>query len=242
MVSYGFPWKHPSFPPVFLHDLHRGSQNLPPFQLPLPFWPDSAGIQWKSHGHPMGKHGKLITMNLVHQATCENTKRNHQKRVGDIYLAMSLCFDHASMQMQWRGSTLSIDADFSTSQTVSLPKCKLPKSTMLVYWRYNGCIYIYPSILTYPKLMQIGCINPQVDIMGAELPGYNGCILVYIGIMDVLKKKKHNIQTRVDAFEERRLCNCFRLCGLCQCGWRICETRTECIMCIDVSGEKQLCI
>ena len=36
--------------------------------------------------------------------------------------------------------------------------------------------------------MQIGCINPQVDIMGAELPGYNGCILVYIGIMDVLKK------------------------------------------------------
>ena len=46
-------------------------------------------------------------------------------------------------------------------------------------------IYIYPSILTYPKLMQIGCINPQVDIMGAELPGYNGCILVYIGIMDV---------------------------------------------------------
>ena len=96
-----------------------------------------------------------------------------------------------SMQMQWRGSTLSIDADFSTSQTVSLPKCKLPKSTMLVYWRYNGCIYIYiyPSILTYPKLMQIGCINPQVDIMGAELPGYNGCILVYIGIMDVFKKK-----------------------------------------------------
>ena len=39
--------------------------------------------------------------------------------------------------------------------------------------------------------MQIGCINPQVDIMGAELPGYNGCILVYIGIMDVLKKAQY---------------------------------------------------
>ena len=116
----------------------------------------SNGKTWKTDHH------------LVHQATCENTRRNHQKRVGDIYLAMSLCFDHASMQMQWRGSTLSIDADFSTSQTVSLPKCKLPNSTMLVYWRYNGCIYIYISKYSYLSEIDANWVYKSAS-------RYNGC-------------------------------------------------------------------
>ena len=96
--------------------------------------------------------------------------------------------------MQWRGTTLSIDADFPVRkllvyQSVSYqnPLSWYTVDIMGVY------IYIYPSILTYPKLMEIGCINPQVDIMGAELPGYNGCILVYIGIMGIFKKEKKNI-------------------------------------------------
>ena len=87
MVSYGFLWF-----PMVSHDhilvflqfsfttCTARRQNLPPFQFPLPFWPDSA----KSNGNPMDIQWEfpwktdpsMISVtdhHLVHQATCENT-------------------------------------------------------------------------------------------------------------------------------------------------------------------------